>query len=614
MVLIATQPAQRLDVADGRADPPPPAYHGPRIAGEGDAMRARSRWLATAVSAVLASSVLSVVPAAAQDDGFDFKPLLMPFPAGEGRILPGSTLHTGGDSEALDLCQGVGCDGGQVGDPVIAPTDLTYDDLSISTNDDDTDAPDFHFFEIASNADDRLCMSLGHFDLSEPGTLVDGKRTYQQGEPLGTLLDFPTVPHIHMGLYTVPVQSRCNSKQRYLDPTTGELRGRTAVAFEGEFAIEGLPVHGSVGSEVTSTNGSGDSDPIRIAQWIEPAEGATVGPRLTLAAWPTPVLVDDSLTDDLTTARVDFHVMVDGEKVEACSADRADDTGAWACEANLLDIGVEEGELQLTFDVIRTDGGVAPAPGGTRTVVYAVPLRATWKSPAKGAKLGDSILTLSAKLGGGSAASGIDRVVFHVQWDERKPRLACVATKGNKQGIWSCKVDLWKLGAQLGRLKLSFNAFYPSGQVSRSPAGTRAVRFESPPPRPANAAYAEVSNKVVKPGFAERNHIDRVSWTAPVGSATQYDIYRVRGACYAARRGDPCIREGLNLRSADLVHLGTVDGSKRSFLYRYGTGFEAFVEDATTAILVQARNRFGYSKSAIAWALPCGKGMRCPNR
>ena len=305
--------------------------------------------------------------------------------------------------------------------------------------------------------------------------------------------------------------------------------------------------------------------------------------------------------------------MVDGEKVEACSADRADDTGAWACEADLLDLGVKQGELQLTFDVVRTDGGVAPAPGGTRTVVYAVPLKATWKSPAKGAKLGDSILTLSAKLGGGSAASGIDKIVFHVQWDERKPRQACVATKGNKQGIWSCKVDLWTLGAQLGRLKLSFNVFGAQGEVVRSPAGTRNVRFASEPPRPTELSYKQVR---FIPGPEELYAADRatykVTWQAPAGSATRYDIYHVLGSCFASRPGQPCIREGLSGTSLDLQHVGTVDGSKRSFTYERIHPHVLHQEDVVTGVLVQATNQHGPSKSGIAYSLKCQREFGCP--
>jgi hypothetical protein len=153
------------------------------------------------IATVLVLPLPMAIPALAQET--HDPPLLQPFPAGPGEIIDGyaSGLHTYGNAYSLDLCAGLDCAAGDVGDPVLAPTDLTY---VLSLDPDDTGPPDdYHIFEIDLSDAGRVCLALGHFDLTAPGTMVDEKRTFRRGELLGTLLPYPdTVPHIHIGLWT----------------------------------------------------------------------------------------------------------------------------------------------------------------------------------------------------------------------------------------------------------------------------------------------------------------------------------------------------------------------------------------------------------------------------
>ena len=79
------------------------------------------------------------------------------------------------------------------------------------------------------------------------------------------------------------------------------------------------------GSLLTRT--APDSAVAPPVQWIEPVDGAEVGPSLQLSAWPTPVLVDGQLTDPTDVARVDFAATWSGGTAPLCSATSAGPDG-----------------------------------------------------------------------------------------------------------------------------------------------------------------------------------------------------------------------------------------------------------------------------------------------
>lgn len=159
------------------------------------------------------------------------------------------------------------------------------------------------------------------------------------------------------------------------DPgTPTQFAGRGAI---GAGAGDVTTVAGTVdpgGGYLISTNRRTPGGPTAPSvQWIEPVDGAKVGPSLRLAAWPTPVLVDGQLTDPSDISRVEFTASWSGGSSFACRAKAAGSDGRWSCTADLEEMGVPAGPFELSFDVLRTDGSALSAPDGVETVTYVRP-------------------------------------------------------------------------------------------------------------------------------------------------------------------------------------------------------------------------------------------------
>jgi murein DD-endopeptidase MepM/ murein hydrolase activator NlpD len=131
----------------------------------------------------------------------------------------------------------------------------------------------------------------------------------------------------------------------------------------------------------------------------------------------------------------------------------------------------------------------APTPEPTRPPV----LGGAWASPADGATLKSSVVTLSATPTAALTSVHVTKVTFYATWVSKAPKAACTATKADAKGVWSCKADLWKVGAPLGALTLSFDVFDDAGDLGRSPAGVRSVTFAAPPPAPTHVAFKNLT-------------------------------------------------------------------------------------------------------------------------
>lgn len=218
------------------------------------------------LAALVVTGVGSAAPVAVGQDGaLDFPPMLMPFPAGSGEIISGygGGRHTGGSEYSLDMCANPDC---SIGDPVLAPTDLVWE-WSGSYNQVHDDRDDYHVFRVAEDADRRLCVALGHFDLTAKGT------TFERGQELGTLLDYRTpsgtsIPHIHIGIWSVPSGVIC---------AVSDASQRTAVPFTGMFELDGRSYEQGRNHEgpVVSTNdgeGGGTGQPVEA--WRVPSDAS----------------------------------------------------------------------------------------------------------------------------------------------------------------------------------------------------------------------------------------------------------------------------------------------------------------------------------------------------
>lgn len=125
-----------------------------------------------------------------------------------------------------------------------------------------------------------------------------------------------------------------------------------------------------------------------------------------------------------------------------------------------------------------------PAPASstdpTPTATPAPVLTGRWASPKDGATLTSSTVVLSAKATVSPADTLVTKVAFTVAWGADKTRTACTATKPDAAGTWSCRADLGKLGAPLGRLTLSSD-MSAGDQVATAPAGVRTATYAASP-------------------------------------------------------------------------------------------------------------------------------------
>lgn len=159
------------------------------------------------------------------DFDFSFPPLLLPFEQGYGKIIHDymHDSHHGGNTCAFDVCEGQGCPESAETDYVLAPTDLVFD---YSVDSDGNGSIDYHFFEIDDDGTNKLCLTLGHFELDHNLTTGD---SIPKGLALGQITEYsPSIEHIHMGLYVIPSsEPRCASNNYnlrmgvvYIDPFT----------------------------------------------------------------------------------------------------------------------------------------------------------------------------------------------------------------------------------------------------------------------------------------------------------------------------------------------------------------------------------------------------------
>jgi hypothetical protein len=150
-------------------------------------------------------------------------------------------------------------------------------------------------------------------------------------------------------------------------------------------------------------------------------------------------------------------------------------------------------------------------------------LAGTWVAPKDGAKLTTSSLTLSAKASVTPSTLSVSKLAFSVRWGSTT-KAACSATKAGSGGTWSCKADLWKLGAPLGKLTVSFDVTDSAGDVAKAPAGTRTVAFAAPPPAPASLREKQLSTCFAGGGidcqFSE-------TWAASPDKSSHVEVYWV---------------------------------------------------------------------------------------
>jgi hypothetical protein len=146
-----------------------------------------------------------------------------------------------------------------------------------------------------------------------------------------------------------------------------------------------------------------------------------------------------------------------------------------------------------------------------------------------GAKLTTSALTLSAKPTVTPTTLAVTKVAFSIKWGSTT-NAACSVTKAGSGGVWTCTVDLGKLGAPLGKLTLAFDITDGAGDVAKAPAGTRTVNFAVLPAAPTNVT-ATPTCEAGPPTTCPANGVQlRVAWKAPAGPVSGYRVFWTKGS------------------------------------------------------------------------------------
>ena len=124
----------------------------------------------------------------------------------------------------------------------------------------------------------------------------------------------------------------------------------------------------------------------------------------------------------------------------------------------------------------------------------------------------------------------ITKVTFSAAWGTTAPKPACTATAAGAGGVWSCKADLWKLGAPVGKVTLGFDVYDDAGDLTHSPAGTRTVTLSASTTAsvkvpivscPTDYGYFDLNGNPVTAAPLPATE----TLTVPIGGASQVAVY-----------------------------------------------------------------------------------------
>jgi hypothetical protein len=243
------------------------------------------------------------------------------------------------------------------------------------------------------------------------------------------------------------------------------------------------------------------------------------------------------------------------------------------------------------------DGGSpAASPSAWPTIT---PLSASWVKPAADAKVRDYKLELTA-----STVGVASEVTFKVAWSGSFA--GCSAKKPSPADTWSCTVDLLKSGVPPGKLTASFDVLDRSGKATTNLAPTRTITYAAVPPKPVTT-YKVVSQKWNSTG-SNYVEVDKITWVAPAGYATQFRLYGVKDCLnYSAKtNGQPCLVEHMKLPTKSLELIKTASGTTRSMTLKHT--IEGEMCGGTIwcgpfdSLVLRADNAYGQSTFAIVFS------------
>ena len=255
------------------------------------------------------------------------------------------------------------------------------------------------------------------------------------------------------------------------------------------------------------------------------------------------------------------------------------------------------------YDASTCGGTPAPTTTPTPTVgptpTPAPVLSGNWVAPKEGATVKTSSLKLQARPTASLADVSVTKVRFMVSWGKSAPVKACTAVPPADKGLWSCTADLWRLGAPLGKLTLSFDVFDDASDLAHSPAGTRTVTFAAPPPAPTGVRFKWME----LPG-GDFKGVQTVRWNRLAIPGVRINIYGVKTCVAHPGPGGRCVVPGLHIPASDLVLLGRVPGATGTFSWDGSTAVGPWIannnKDWFYGVIVRATNDAGTSSYVVA--------------
>ena len=225
----------------------------------------------------------------------------------------------------------------------------------------------------------------------------------------------------------------------------------------------------------------------------------------------------------------------------------------------------------------------------------------SWVKPAAGATVKDYELTFAVTTSGGD----VSEVGFKIAWSGGS-FAGCSAKQAAAGGTWSCTADLLRFGVPPGALKVSVDVLDANGKVIKGLIPARSIIYAAVPPKPGTTF--RVVSKVTSSGQTE---VDELTWTEPVGYATEFRLYGVTGCLNysAATDGQPCLVEHMPLPAKNMVLIKKVSGTTRSLVLKHTWDGDGLCGDTlwcsdVGSLVLGAYNTYGQSVYAIVASTP----------
>jgi hypothetical protein len=242
--------------------------------------------------------------------------------------------------------------------------------------------------------------------------------------------------------------------------------------------------------------------------WVAPADGATVGDTIMLAAQAYPTNVGDP-----AISHVNFTAWYNNAWNVLCSVSNPTYSNVYECNWTLRGV-VSAGWVTISFDVYDQAGGANYAPNGEHSIHYVPPPPGgLWVYPSDGQQVGDFVTLQAAAYPTNAGDPAISHVNF-TAWYNNAWNILCSVTSPTYSDVYECN---WTLRGVVspGNVTISFDVYDQAGGANYAPNGLHSINYVPPPPG----------------GM----------WVAPANGVQVGDTVSLQAAAYPTNAGDPAI-------------------------------------------------------------------------